>query len=292
MHTLLRLLIALTALIPLPLLHALGAVLGSLFALFPNRHRRITLRNLALCFPEMHERERARLLILSLRETAKTVLETALVWRGSRQRLLGLVREIRGEELFAEALNGDKGVIIASPHLGSWELIGQYLQSRHQLTCMYKPPLNPAVDSMMLTGRTHLGMQLAPTDTGGIRILLAALKRGEQIGILPDQDPKDGAGVFAPFFGIATKTMTLLPKLAAKSGATVLVAYAERLSWGRGFRIHFLPVENTVYEKDEVCAVTALNYGVETAIRQTPAQYAWSYKRFRSRPEGEPSLYK
>jgi KDO2-lipid IV(A) lauroyltransferase len=96
MSALLRLLTALLALIPLPLLHGLGAVLGSLFALLPNRHRRITLQNLALCFPELSERERARLLILSLRETARTVLETALVWRGSRQRLLGLVREVRG----------------------------------------------------------------------------------------------------------------------------------------------------------------------------------------------------
>jgi KDO2-lipid IV(A) lauroyltransferase len=156
---------------------------------------------------------------------------------------------------------------------------------------MYKPPQSAAVDSLMLAGRTHLGMALAPTDTGGIRILLAALKRGELIGILPDQDPKEGAGVFAPFFGIATKTMTLLPKLAARSGATVLVSYAERLAWGRGYRIHFLPVDGAVNEKDELAAVTALNQAVEQAIRQSPAQYQWSYKRFRSRPEGEASLY-
>jgi KDO2-lipid IV(A) lauroyltransferase len=292
MPVLLRSLTTLFALIPLPLLHGLGALLGSLFALFPNRHRRITLRNLVLCFPNMPERKRARLLILSLRETSKTLLETALVWRGSRQRLMGLIREVRGETLLNEAIAAERGVIIASPHLGSWELIGQYLQARHPLTCMYKPPKNPTVNSLMLAGRTHLGMQLAPIDAGGIRILLGALKRGELIGILPDQDPKGGAGVFAPFFGIATKTMILLPKLAARSGATVLVAYAERLSWGRGYRIHFLPVDDAVHGKDETAAVTALNQAVETAIRQNPEQYAWNYKRFRSRPEGEPALYR
>jgi len=291
MLTLLRLLTALLALIPLPLQHGLGAVLGSLFALFPNRHRRITLQNLALCFPELSERQRARLLILSLRETARTVLETARVWRGSRQRLLGLVREVRGEALLEQAHQAGRGVIIASPHLGSWEFIGQYLQARHPLTCMYKPPQNPAVNQLMLAGRTHLGMQLAPTDAGGVRSLLAALKRGELVGILPDQDPRDGAGVYAPFFGIATKTMTLLPKLAARSGATVLVSYAERLPWGRGYRIHFLPVDAAVNEKDELAAASALNQAVEDAIRQNPAQYQWSYKRFRSRPEGEASLY-
>ena len=291
MAVLLRLLTSLLALIPLPLQHALGAIVGSLFALFPNRHRRITLRNLALCFPEMSERERARLLVLSLRETAKTVLETATMWRAGRGRLQRLIREVEGEALLRDAIEQGKGVIIASPHLGSWELIGQYLLMQHPLTCMYKPAKNTAVDRIMFEGRSHLGMQLAPTDASGVRVLLGALKRGELIGILPDQDPRDGAGVFAPFFGIATNSMTLLPKLAARSGAAVLVAYAERLSWGRGYRIHFLPVDKAVNEGDELRAATALNQAVEAAIRQSPAQYAWSYKRFRSRPEGEASLY-
>lgn len=290
MLTVLSPLAALLAIVPLPLLHAVGFVLGSLFALFPNRHRRITLRNLALCFPEMSERERARLLVLSLRETAKAVLETAMMWRAGGDRLQKLVREVEGQALLREAIDRGHGVILASPHLGSWELIGQYLVMQHPITCLYKPAENAALDRIMHEGRSHLGMRLAPTDAGGVRILLAALKRGESIGILPDQDPRDGAGVLAPFFGIATNTMTLLPKLAARSGAPVLVSYAERLSWGRGYRIHFLPVDPAVNDRDEARAA-ALNRAVETAIRQCPAQYAWSYKRFRTRPEGEASLY-
>lgn len=287
----LQLLTNLLALPPLPLQHALGYALGSSFALFPNRQRRITLRNLALCFPEMSERERARLAVKSLRETAKTLLETATMWRSKRSRLERMIRGVEGEELLRDAIVQGKGVIIASPHLGSWELIGQYLQMQHPLTCMYKPARNAAVNRIMIEGRCHLGMQLAPTDTSGIRILLGALKHGELIGILPDQNPSDGAGIFAPFFGIATNTMTLLPKLASRSSAPVLVAYAERLSWGRGYRIHFLPVDDAVNSKDELVATTALNRAVETAVRQNPAQYAWNYKRFRSRPAGEPSLY-
>ncbi|MCW8839580.1 MAG: lysophospholipid acyltransferase family protein [Gammaproteobacteria bacterium] len=291
MTALLRLLVRLLALLPLPLLHGTGSVLGSLAALFPNRNRRITLRNLALCFPELSEQQRARWLVLSLRETAKAATETALMWRIGPQRLKRLVRGVEGEPLLREAITRGKGVIIASPHLGSWELIGQYLQLQHPLTSMYKPAKNVALDRVMHEGRSHLGMQLAPTDTGGIRILLAALRRGELIGILPDQNPRSGAGVFAPFFGITTDTMTLLPKLAARSGAPVLVAYAERLGWGRGYRIHFLPVDGSVHDRDETVAAAALNRAIETAVRQTPTQYAWSYKRFRRRPEGEPSLY-
>jgi len=291
MTALLRLLTRLLALLPLPLLHAVGVMLGSFAALFPNRNRRITLRNLALCFPEYSERRRARLLVLSLRETAKAMVETALIWHIGPQRLKRLVRGVEGEALLREALGRGKGVIIASPHLGSWELIGQYLQQQHPLTCMYKPAKSAAVDRVMHQGRSHLGMQLAPTDAGGIRILLGALRRGEMVGILPDQDPRDSGGVFAPFFGIAANTMTLLPKLAARSGAPVLVAYAERLSWGRGYRIHFLPVDDAVSGKDETLAATALNRAVETAVQQSPTQYAWSYKRFRRRPPGEANLY-
>lgn len=287
MTVLLRLLTGLLALVPLPLLHAAGGVAGNLVALFPNRNRRITLQNLARCFPQMGERARARLMVLSLRETARAMLETPLMWRAGSVRLQRLIRDVEGEELLRQAISEGKGVLIASPHLGSWELLGQYLQLQHPITSMYKPADNPALDRVMYDGRSHLGMQLAPTDSRGIRIMLGALKRGEMVGILPDQSPRRDAGIFAPFFGISTYTMTLLPKLAARSGATVLVGYAERLSWGRGYRIHFLPVEAEIASSDEATGATALNRAVEQAIRQTPAQYAWSYNRFRKRPKGD-----
>lgn len=282
----------LLSLLPLPLLHAAGYTLGSLVAVLPNRHRRATLRNLELCYPQMAELERARLLVTSLRETAKTMLETPLAWQGSRRRLLRLVKAVHGEGLLQQGIEAGKGVIIASPHLGSWEVIGQYLQARHPLTCMYKPPESPVVQSLMQRGRTHLGMQLAPTDAGGVRTLLGALKRGELIGILPDQDPMEGAGVFVPFFGIQARTMTLLPKLAARSGASVLVAYAERLSWGRGYAVHFHPCDEAIRDSDPAIAASAMNAAVEAAVRECPQQYQWSYKRFRHRPNREPNIYR
>jgi KDO2-lipid IV(A) lauroyltransferase len=282
----------LLALLPLPLLHGGGYLMGSLVALFPNRDRRVSLRNLELCFPEMPDRQRARLLVKSLRETAKTVMETPLAWEISRTRLLRLVKRVYGEELLQQGIDAGQGVIIASPHLGSWEIIGQYLQTRRALTCMYKPPASQTVDTLMYRGRTHLGMQLAPTDARGIRTLLGALKRGELIGILPDQAPKKRSSVLVPFFGIETRTMTLLPKLAAKSRATVLVAYAERLSWGRGYAIHFLPCDEAIHDADNERSAAAMNRAVEDAVRECPEQYQWSYKRFRHRPKGEPDIYR
>ncbi|MEN8169426.1 MAG: lysophospholipid acyltransferase family protein [Pseudomonadota bacterium] len=291
MNSPLGLLLRLLGALPLPLLHGIGALFGQLFSLFPNRNRRITLRNLELCFPEMSERQRARLLVQSLQETGKTFMETALMWCGSRQRIMGLVREVEGEEHLRAALQRGKGVILAAPHLGSWELIGHYIAANTPITCLYKPPRNPSVEAAMREGRMHLGVELAPTDTSGVKAMLGLLKRGEVAGILPDQDPLAGNGVFAPFFGIATNTMTLLPRLANKSGATVLVSYAERLPWSRGYRLHFLPCNEAVNERDPLHATTALNAAVEQAIRQCPVQYQWSYKRFRTRPEGEPELY-
>lgn len=282
----------LIALLPLPLVHAAGALLGTVLALTPNRHRRITERNLELCFPQMPAAERARLLRTSLRETAKTLLETPLAWQGSRERLLGLVKQVHGEALLQQGIDAGKGVIIASPHLGSWEIVGQYLQTRHPLTSLYKPADSPLVEALMHNGRSHLGMQLAPTDAGGVRTLMAALKRGELIGILPDQDPMEGGGVFVPFFGIQARTMTLLPKLAARSGAPVLVAYAERLAWGRGYAIHFHPCDKAVRDQEMEVAAEAMNRAVENTVRECPEQYQWSYKRFRHRPNREPNLYR
>ncbi len=286
-------LMRLIALLPLPLAQAVGAAIGWLFSLFPNRHRRISTRNIELCFPEMHDGERRRLLRKSLIETGKTLFETPFMWFAPRRRILASIREVEGLELLREGLEKGKGVILAAPHLGSWELIGHYIVAGEPgapITCLYKPPRSPGVEAAMRQGRMHLGVGLAPTDASGVKSLLGLLKRGEVAGILPDQDPMAGNGLFAPFFGIATNTMTLLTRLANKSGATVLLSWAERLPGG-GYRLHFNPCPAEVNERDPLTAVTALNAAVEAAVRECPEQYQWSYKRFRTRPEGELGLY-
>ncbi len=287
----LDLLLRLLALLPLPLAHGIGALLGWLFYLLPNRHRRISMRNIERCFPDWDAVQRRRLLRRSLMETGKTVLETPLLWRGGGRRLLRLVRAVEGRGAFQGALGKGQGVILAGPHLGAWELVSHYVASSTPITALYKPPSNPRVAQLVLAGRSRLGASLVPTDARGVRTLLAALRRGEVAGILPDQDPSAGNGIFVPFFGIAANTMTLLPKLAARSGAPVLVAWAERLSWGRGYRIHFIPCDAALNDSDQALATAAMNRAVEQAVRSCPAQYQWSYKRFRTRPQGEPRFY-
>ena len=284
-------LLRLLARLPLPVLHGIGVPLGWLAAIIPSLNRYVTHRNLELCFPQMELATRRRLGRQSLVEASKTIMETIAIWLGDMERVKGWVHEVRGGELLDQAFAGGKGAIIVSPHIGSWEFAGLYCATHYPMTCLYRPARKKGVAPIIVSGRERMGMRLAPTDIKGVRILLQALKANELVGILPDQDPREQAGAFGPFFGVEAYTMTLLPRLAEKSGAPVLFVFAERLPWGRGFRMHFLPAPDGIDSTDATIAVTALNRGVEQCVELAPAQYQWSYKRFRTRPPGEASLY-
>lgn len=276
--------------LPFPWVQALGAGLGWLSARVPNPHRAITRRNLALCFPELSRQARRDLARASLVEAGKTLTETMAIWLGPATRAQ-LVVEVHGETALQAALAGDRGAIICSPHLGSWEIAGLYLGSRYPMTSMYRPPRQRAFEHIVRQARERTGAQLVPTDAAGIRALYQGLKQGRLIGILPDQDPRDPKGAFAPFFGIQANTMSLVSRLAHKTGVPVFFTFAERLPRGRGFRLHILPAPDGIADADLTVAATALNQGVEQCIRLVPAQYQWNYKRFRTRPKGEPRVY-
>ncbi len=280
-----------TAYLSLPLAQGLGAALGGLLSLFPNETRRVARRNIYRCFPDWSPAQRRRLLRQSLMQTGRTAAETAILWLRPLPRVLPLVREVEGDELLQQGMARGRGVIVLSPHLGSWEMTGLYLSAQWSITCMYRPPKLVAMNELMRHGRERGGARLAPTDASGVRALLRALRQGEMIGILPDQDPERDSGVFAPFFGHPANTMVLLPKLARKSGATVLFAYAERLPQGRGFRLHIRPASTGIDDADLGSAAASLNRGVEACVRQLPAQYQWGYKRFKGQPEGEADFY-
>lgn len=277
--------------LPLPLLHAIGALLGWLFFFFSNRHRRIAERNINLCFPQLNLLQRRELLRRSMMETGKAMTEAPVLWCREGRKVMQLVRQVEGGDLLEAGIKRSKGVIIAGPHLGCWEMLGLYLSDNYPTTSLYRPPRYTVFDQLMKQGRQRLGANLVPTDASGIKQLLKALKKGEVSGILPDQDPRETGGLFAPLFGIQANTMTLLNRLANKSGATVLIGFAERLPRGQGYHIHFLPLPDEIGGSDAEASVRVLNEGIEKAISMAPAQYQWSYKRFRTRPEGEPSVY-
>ncbi|NOX75549.1 MAG: lysophospholipid acyltransferase family protein, partial [Gammaproteobacteria bacterium] len=278
-------------LLPLAVAHALGAKLGSLFNLFNNPLRHVARQNIDLCFPEWTQQQRHRLVRECLQETAKAALETGGIWLWSPEHILAKVREVSGASLLEEAMAKGKGAILVAPHLGAWEMAGLYCGMLRPITALYRPPRIQGVDTLIREARERIGSTLVPTDGGGIRILYKALRRGELVGLLPDQDPDREAGVFAPFFGMQANTMTLLPRLARKSGATVLLVYAERLPRGRGYHLHFLPTHENLHSDDPLVAARSLNQAVEAGVCALPAQYQWTYKRFKTRPPGEKGLY-
>lgn len=271
--------------------HRIGSVLGWLASVFPNRNRRITQTNVEQCFPGWSKEEQRKLVTQSLIETGKTATEVVPMWLWDTQKVLDTIRQVHGEELLSDAYQSQQGVILAFPHLGNWELVSLYCSSRYPMTTLYQPPKQMQFDPLIRHGRERLGAKLVPTDNTGVKALLTALKKGEMIGVLPDQEPKFGNGVFAPFFNIPAYSATLVSRLVHKTGAKVIFAYAERLVSGKGYHLYFSPSPAAIYSPDTETSVSGLNKGVEECIKQIPEQYQWSYYRFRTRPEGDKQFY-
>jgi len=281
-------LIRLGGLLPLRLLHALGSALARVLALSGTREVRVARRNVELCFPELAPAEARRFLADTLAETGKSLTELAALWGRAPRHALALVREVRGRELVDAALARGQGVLIAAPHLGAWELLNLYLATIAPLTILYRVPQTAAFEPLLVRARTGLGAEAVRAEAAGVRLLFRRLKEGRLVGILPDQRPKGGEGVDVPFFGHAARTMTLVGRLAHKSGAEVILAFAERLPRGEGYRIHFRAGPSALADADPELATAALNRAIEDCVRVAPAQYQWTYKRFSFRRPGEP----
>lgn len=278
--------------LPLRVLHALGALLGGLFWWSGSQLRHHTEVNFRLIHTQFGEKERQRTAKRSLRETGKSFTEIARIWGGGAERALALVREVDGEDLFNAALASGRGLIIAAPHLGCWELLNFWLCSRTALAIVYRPPRNPALEPLLLRARGALNPEQIRAEGAGVRALYKRLQAGGVVGILPDQQPKQGEGEFAPFFGVPALTMVLVSRLAQRTGATVLFAFAERLPRGRGFRVRFRAAPPDIASEDLPRAVAALNRGVEDCVNLAFDQYQWHYKRFQYRPDpNEPNPY-
>ncbi|MFZ5592741.1 MAG: lysophospholipid acyltransferase family protein [Pseudomonadota bacterium] len=288
---LIKLLLRLFSWLPLRAAHVLGALIGWLFTLKGNKLCHITSVNIELCFPGMSESQRAQLTRRSMIETGKTFAETGTLWLGDASKVLTLIKQVTGDHLVRDVLAQGKGVILTAPHLGAWELAGLYCSAHYPLTSLYRPPRMRELDGMIRIARQRLGAKLVPTDASGIRALYKALDKGEAIGILPDQEPGAGNGIFVPFFGVPAYTMVLLSRLAMKTGAPVIFTYAERLPRGAGFHLRFVAGPPAINEGPLEESARGVNAALEQCISALPEQYQWSYKRFRNRPAGETRFY-
>lgn len=277
---LLYLLLRLLALLPLRVLHGIGSGLGRLLLWRHGRMVRNTAVNLRIARPELDDTAQAALLREVMVESGRSASEIVKVWGAGAERALALVREVHGATLLDAALAAGKGVIIAAPHLGCWELLNYWLCRRTPMAILYRPPRIAAIEGLLRRVRGALAPEQVRADGAGVRTLYKRLAAGGTVGILPDQKPRAGEGQFAPLFGRQALTMVLLPRLAARTGATVLFAFAERLPRGTGYRIHLLPAPPGLADADLGIACSALNQGVQNCVELAFVQYQWQYKRY------------
>jgi Kdo2-lipid IVA lauroyltransferase/acyltransferase len=263
------------SLMPLWLLHGVGWVLGWITYVFSGTYRRRFNDNAAQAGIDVAKRH------LAVGEAGKMVAELPRVWLGT-----GIPVQWKGAGAMEAALASTRGMIVLTPHLGSFDMAGQaYAQHfgihGHPLTVLFSPPRQSWLRDIVIASRAKPGLQTAPATLAGVRQLLKVLKSGGSIALLPDQVPPEGQGVWAPFFERKAYTMTLAARLAAQTGADVMLVWGERLSWGRGFVVHVQKLDCTL-STDIAAATLQINQAMEALVRQMPQQYLWGYARYKA----------
>jgi KDO2-lipid IV(A) lauroyltransferase len=258
--------------LPLPVVHGLGAALGHLvYALSAQyRHKLQTMLQIAgLDSPALRRAAAA--------QAGRAALEMPWVWMRPSAQVLAKIAPIDWSAFDAVDRAG-KGVLLLTPHLGCFEVAARCRAAMAPITVLYKPPRRAAMRILVESARNVPGLMAAPANLAGVRMLIRALRRGEVVGMLPDQVPDAGEGLWAPFFGRPAYTMTLPGRLAQASGAAVVLLIAQRLPRGRGWKIHVEPFSAAPDPH-------ALNAAMEQLVRRFPDQYLWGYNRFK-RPAG------
>lgn len=265
-------------------LHRLGAWLGWLTWLASPTYRRHLRENMALALSADDARQS---LSGAIANAGRTSLELPRLWLHPLEETVRLVREVRGWDYVEAAQAAGKGILFLTPHLGCFEVTAQYYSHRAPISVLYRPPKQAWLQAMIEEGRARSQLYLAPADLSGVRTLLKALRRGEAVGMLPDQAPRRGEGRWIDFFGRPAYTMTLAAKL-SESGAAVVLAWGERLPDGEGYRLHFMPPSEPVTGTLEARAA-GINREMERLILQCPEQYLWGYNRYKRRRGTDPA---
>jgi KDO2-lipid IV(A) lauroyltransferase len=265
---------------PLWALHATGAVMGwAVFALSAT-YRRHVLAHAALAGVSCRDA------LSAVTQAGKMVAELPRLWLGKAVP----VRMVGSEHIDA-AMSAGHGILFLTPHMGCFEITASAYAARYgtipgkSMTVLFRPPRQPWLREVVASARQRPGLDTAPTTLAGVKQLVKALRGGGAVGLLPDQVPPLGQGVWAPFFGRPAYTMTLSARLARTSNTTVLLAWGQRLSWGRGFVVHVLPFGHALPTEPEA-ACLAINQSMETLIGTQPDQYLWGYNRYKAPREG------
>lgn len=264
--------------LPLWLLHTVGAALGWMAFFASTTYRRRFLSNAGLAgyrFAQVRS---------GVAHAGRMVAELPRLWLGTP-----LPYRMEGTRYVEQAYAAGRGIVYLTPHLGCFELAAQAAAQRWSaqhgpITVLYRPARQPWLAQLMETARNRTGMQAVPTTLTGVRQMLKALRRGEAVGLLPDQVPPQGLGVWSTMFGHPAYTMTLAARLAQQTGAAVLLARCEREPWGHGFTVYIEPLDAPLQETLDA-GVLQINHAMEQLIRQCPRQYLWGYARYKA-PHG------
>jgi KDO2-lipid IV(A) lauroyltransferase len=268
-------------LLPLAWLQAMGSALGHLGAILPGRYRKRAFQNLRLAYPEATPAMDR----LAMIELLQMFLELPYLWAKRNADKLDQIIRCDDWALIDDALAQGKGVILISPHIGAFEMLGPFYTRRHNATVIFKEPRMQWLKLLINRIRLSPALKLVPANQTGVKGLVKTLIKGETIGFLPDQVPALGDGVYAPFFGKDAYTITLVQRMQAIRNSPIFTVGLERLPKGKGYHFHIVPMALALPESPELAAAQ-INAALEQMVRKMPMQYLWGYNRYKSpRPD-------
>jgi Kdo2-lipid IVA lauroyltransferase/acyltransferase len=273
--------------LPLPILGRIGAAVGSLMYYAIPKRRKIALTNLRLCMPELTERQRIDIARRHFQGYSRSILERSLIWWAPIPRLRRLIHV---EPAVPQAAMESGPTILLCPHFVCLDVAGVAARVIPVAT-IYSPQKNKAFDDLLRYGRERFGPVRLFTRDDGIKPILRALRDGLPYFMLPDMDFGEKDATFVPFFGIPAATLTALGRLSAATGAKVIPVVATFLPNYEGYRVTFYPAWEDYPGGDMIEATRRMNAFIEERVREHPAEYFWTHKRFKTRPPGEPSFY-
>jgi Kdo2-lipid IVA lauroyltransferase/acyltransferase len=265
--------------LPLGLLHGLGAVFGWLAYGLSGRYRREFQANAAQAGVSM------RMARPGIAHAGRMVMELPYLWFRPPARSVLRDTPVENIHLVEQAVAAKRGILFLTPHLGCFEITAQSWAVRYgskvgPITCLYRPPRHPSLQPLVESARKRDGLDAAPATLSGVRQMIRALRRGEAVGLLPDQVPPEGLGVWAPFFGKPAYTMTLAARLAQQTNAAIILAWGERLPFGQGYIVHLDELSEPL-STDADTSAAQVNAAMQALILRCPGQYLWGYERYK-----------
>ncbi len=270
----LKLSLNMLAALPLALVQVIGSFLGLLAYVGSKQYR-------SLFRPQYEAVITSHRLPLKLWEAVRAsgmlFSDSLWIWRNPAKALC--LVEVQNWDLVESAINEGHGLVMLTPHLGGFEIIPRVLAQHFPATILYRPSRQEWLNEVVEEGRAYPNMHFVPTNLNGVRQMTRALTRGEAIGILPDQVPSGGEGVWVPFFGRPAYTTPLPARLANRNDTPVVMFTAKRKKIGQGWLMQATRL--APLSEDATIAAAELNVAIENAVLVAPEQFIWSYNRYK-----------